>query len=350
MLIRLITGLNRTDEENCSIVNFNLVTSLIDVICLSDTSFARGKQNDCHSFMMALFNTVKDEMKTQDRSRSRNRETSGRRVKSADRLLDKPGNQTVYSLQKRSQSNRRLTKEDEDFGGPHIDANMKTINIEKESPLFMFEGYLSRRFTYEPCGHDEFSDKQLFTSILVPVRDHMIFNWSVEEGLDLLCTTEEFDGNDLPCTLCSNEAATKSQQQENKTQKKKITKSKQIFTTLPNILIVQIGKFREDGTRLEKMHKLVKYKEYLHVTETCVSEKQQVKEIKKKYMLYGVALHSGTINFGHYYAYVRKNSCDSNERSNLWYECNDSSVFPVSQKDVLNDPKAFLLFYKSEKI
>ncbi|KAJ8314920.1 hypothetical protein KUTeg_007070 [Tegillarca granosa] len=277
MLIRLITDLNSIDEENySSIVNFNLVTSLIDDICLSDNSFARGKQNDSHSFIMALFNTVKNEIKTQDRSRSRNRETSGRRVKSAERLLDKPGNQAVHSLQKRSQSNRRLTNEDEDFGGRHIDANMKTINIEKESPLYMFDGYLSRRFTYEPCGHDEFSDKQLFTSILVPVKD-------------------------------------------------------------------------QHGTRLEKMHKLVKYKEYLLVTETCVSEKQQIKEIKKKYMLYGVALHSGTINFGHYYAYVRKNSCDTTEGSRFWYECNDSLVFPVSPKDVLNDPKAFLLFYKSEK-
>lgn len=65
-------------------------------------------------------------------------------------------------------------------------------------------------------------------------------------------------------------------------------------------------------------------------------------------MLYGVALHSGSIRYGHYTAYVRQDQGIRNttEDHGCWYKCNDSFVNRVSTEDVLNDERAILLFYK----
>ena len=61
-----------------------------------------------------------------------------------------------------------------------------------------------------------------------------------------------------------------------------------------------------------------------------------------KYSLYGIGNHSGSINFGHYYAYIKIN--------NSWYNFNDSSVSPHSKGENNSSSEAYILFYKKKSI
>lgn len=56
-----------------------------------------------------------------------------------------------------------------------------------------------------------------------------------------------------------------------------------------------------------------------------------------KYRLKGVVSHGGSLNFGHYIAYV----CTDNQ----WYYASDSSVSTVSVDRVLRC-EAYMLFYE----
>ena len=61
-----------------------------------------------------------------------------------------------------------------------------------------------------------------------------------------------------------------------------------------------------------------------------------------KYTLYGIGNHSGSIDFGHYYAYIKIN--------NSWYEFNDSHVSPYSKRENNSSSQAYILFYKKNSI
>ena len=59
------------------------------------------------------------------------------------------------------------------------------------------------------------------------------------------------------------------------------------------------------------------------------------------YDLYAVINHTGSLNFGHYYA-----NCLNN---NQWYEYNDSNVMPINEIQLHNEMSAgnpYILFYK----
>ena len=68
------------------------------------------------------------------------------------------------------------------------------------------------------------------------------------------------------------------------------------------------------------------------------------------YDLYGVVVHQGgSTSSGHYYSYCRTDMAlhkDSDRPGpGKWYECNDSSISPVSEKEALS-AQAYLLFYQ----
>ena len=57
------------------------------------------------------------------------------------------------------------------------------------------------------------------------------------------------------------------------------------------------------------------------------------------YDLYGVINHTGSLQFGHYYAYAYNKDYDE------WFEYNDSSVSSVTESQVVTSC-AYVLFYK----
>lgn len=62
------------------------------------------------------------------------------------------------------------------------------------------------------------------------------------------------------------------------------------------------------------------------------------------YRLIGVVNHSGTADFGHYYAYCK----DEYNAQNNWFEYNDSSVSAVREGEVVNKNAYVLLYRRSD--
>lgn len=63
---------------------------------------------------------------------------------------------------------------------------------------------------------------------------------------------------------------------------------------------------------------------------------------KGSYDLIGISNHSGSLNFGHYFAYCRDSVGD-------WYECNDSFVSKancISNQGINSSNSAYVLIYE----
>jgi hypothetical protein len=70
---------------------------------------------------------------------------------------------------------------------------------------------------------------------------------------------------------------------------------------------------------------------------------------KCEYYLTGIVVHTGgSASSGHYTAFVKKP--DSPNRNDQWYHMDDSFVEPVSEKEVLRQKDAYLLFYCRKEV
>lgn len=314
LLLQSINGLTKDGFKRK--VDFDTVARLVDTICSKDQSFIRGEQADSHSFMMALFNAIKEESK-------KNEDTKGGTTAQNTPINDEEKQKTPIKMSN-SLENDKSRNDSEDKC--------------KEEPMTMFEGYLCNKFKYQGCSHEEISEKQMFNSILIPVKEN-VHHWSLNEGLKMVLTKEEFAIEDLPCDKC--EKIKKGFFGTNKTTKQ------QIFAKLPDNLVFQLGKFRQVYSSLTKMYQRVEYPYTLEMKELTKKER---KPCAIKYNLYGVALHIGTLKYGgHYAAYVKQHVTKSNDTgSDQWYYCSDSVIEKISSDKVLNDYKASILFYHRE--
>ena len=103
----------------------------------------------------------------------------------------------------------------------------------------------------------------------------------------------------------------------------------------PNILILSLQ--RINGRRsYQKNNSPVDFPEKLNIKKYIDEECGHGDEYN--YTLYAIGNHSGTINFGHYYAFIKLNNKD-------WYEFNDSRV---SKRGTINtrSDSVYTLFYK----
>ena len=106
----------------------------------------------------------------------------------------------------------------------------------------------------------------------------------------------------------------------------------------PNILILSLQ--RQNPRTGSKNNSYVKFYDNIDMSEYLDHECWNKNDAK--YSLYGIGNHSGSINFGHYYAYIKIN--------NTWYEFNDSSVSTYSKGDDNSSSTAYVLFYKKINI
>ena len=102
----------------------------------------------------------------------------------------------------------------------------------------------------------------------------------------------------------------------------------------PNILILSLQRINARTQR--KNNCSVSFKENLDISRYIDPECGHSKECM--YSLYGIGNHSGSINFGHYYAYIKLND-------NCWYEFNDSYVSQMGRIST-SSCTAYTLFYK----
>ena len=124
---------------------------------------------------------------------------------------------------------------------------------------------------------------------------------------------------------------------------KKTVHEKQVkISQPPNVLILSLQRINErTGT---KNNCQVSFPDELDLSKYI--EYECWKENKAKYTLYGIGNHSGSLNFGHYYAYIKIKLNSINEGK--WYEYNDSIVSPHTYS-TNSSSTAYVLFYKKNK-
>ncbi|XP_033739909.1 ubiquitin carboxyl-terminal hydrolase Usp2-like isoform X2 [Pecten maximus] len=293
-------------------VNWNLMQRLMRKIFQIDRSFRQYQENDCHSFIMALFNAL---MKTeQDHKKD-----------VGNSFLDGPDPDDDSGTGKGTEN---ITND----GRPKAEADIGNTTGKSTCPTALFESRLTSQFKYSSCTDTENVDDQLFYSLLLPA---VVEVKSIAEGLDLYFKSEEFPDNMLPCRKC-------------KTQNDRTTTTRTLLVSkAPDMLMIQLARFREvtyfddHYKELEKTDHQVKFEETLTIKKAYTMDKKEL-----EYELYGVVLHSGNMHGGHY------TSCVRNLKSKKWYSCSDSSVREMPEKSLLQ-PRAFsnayLLFYSKKK-
>ena len=106
------------------------------------------------------------------------------------------------------------------------------------------------------------------------------------------------------------------------------------------ILIIQLCRFSNQGGQL------IKNENFLRCTRgesnkdltVPITEEDEV-SFTNKYSLIATINHSGTLNRGHYWAFIK------DLHSSTWYSCNDKSVFNV-EENYVNNPTSYILLYR----
>ena len=105
------------------------------------------------------------------------------------------------------------------------------------------------------------------------------------------------------------------------------------------ILIIQLCRFSNQGGQL------VKNENFFSCTQSESNKDLTVPitiedevSFTNKYSLIATINHSGTLNRGHYWAFIK------DLHSSTWYSCNDKSVFNV-EENYVNNATSYILFY-----
>ena len=136
---------------------------------------------------------------------------------------------------------------------------------------------------------------------------------SIKDCFDLFFQEEELE-DPLMCHQCKGpESFTK----------------KYSINRFPYVLILSLKRFKYNKNSNFKLRQMITYPFELELE-------------NKKYDLYGVINHYGSINSGHYTAYIKN-------RNKKWTLCNDSSISEVKDEKRVMHSNAYILFYISKE-
>ena len=200
------------------------------------------------------------------------------------------------------------------------DTEFDEVFRKRENSLIMqsFYGQIINIFRCK-CGFETYSfQKILDLPLLLPEKTGSL------KLTDLL--DEYFKGENI-------QFGTKCEKCNKKTEHEKEIKISQP----PNILILSLQ--RTNGRTQKKNDSPISFPEELNISKYIDNECGHKNE--NNYSLYGIGNHHGSLNFGHYYAYIKLNDKD-------WYQYNDSFVSKLSYLDK-NSDSAYVLFYKLNK-
>ena len=112
-----------------------------------------------------------------------------------------------------------------------------------------------------------------------------------------------------------------------------------VFWNLSDVLIIQIKRYDSD---LRKIDRHISFPTILNMNKFCMNYNEQ----SMTYKLCSMSIQSGSLNGGHYYAICNTNVENTNRKGkNKWKVFNDSSVFDISENDMMSQ-KPYCLFYK----
>ena len=156
-----------------------------------------------------------------------------------------------------------------------------------------------------------------FFNLSVPIAEEK----TLEKCIDLYTSTEKLEGDNMVLNSDSN--------------KKEIAEKNIMFFSLPDILIITLKRFDNNGRKSQVMVDFPL--KNLDLSKYVVGYDKN----SFKYDLYGICNHSGGSAGGHYTAYV-KNANDK------WYLFNDTNVDEVNLGK-LKSPQAYCFFYRKQK-
>ena len=183
----------------------------------------------------------------------------------------------------------------------------KKENKYKDLFRFFFGIKALDELKFVDCGHKRYNEF-FYNNIQLEVKG---FN-NLDNSLKNYFKTEIMDGeNKINCEGCN---------------MKRVCHKRQIFKSLPNILVVNLKRFEFDYNTMLKS-KLNNYFEFpfeLDLKEYLIEENQ---EINTTYELTGITIHFGFSDYGHYYDLIKS-------PDGKWYKFNDNCVYEFDEKDI----------------
>nr|GAT54986.1 ubiquitin carboxyl-terminal hydrolase 4 [Mycena chlorophos] len=204
-----------------------------------------------------------------------------------------------------------------------------------------FQGQFRNRMTCLTCSTTS-TTYNVFSILQLPIPHSRSNKVPLQSCLDEFFNTEVLEKEDAwDCPKC----------------KTKRRASKQLsLARLPPILVIHLKRFEINGRFSDKVDTFVDYPvKSLDLTgfmppplppgadkgRIVVAPDDPRSQIPPyRYNLYGVTNHTGNLSSGHYTAFIQ-------DRDG-WKSCDDSSIRPVDEKQVVNQ-RAYVLFYKRTK-
>lgn len=144
------------------------------------------------------------------------------------------------------------------------------------------------------------------------------------------CLNEMFkiDTIDYKCEKCNNTEG-------NLMEKKILSK--------PKTLIIKLKRYNTIntiiGSRTVKINKMIYYPDTINM------QKYYCGELTQNYKLYAIINHTGNMNGGHYYSYIKNLQDDNKTFDDQWICCNDARVYNISNEEAMTSNNAYILFY-----
>lgn len=184
----------------------------------------------------------------------------------------------------------------------------------------LFYGQHRSTVTCSTCQHQSVTFEQFFNLFVpIPSREPV----SLSDCIQLYMSGEKISG--WKCPKCKDE--------RNATKKFDISR-------LPPILVIALKRFtHEEDSWLQKKENLVTYPlEDLDMERFTIKGSEQR---YKRYNLYAMSTHTGTLRAGHYKAICR------NHITNKWHMFDDQTVEALPAHSVRNNPEVYILFYNA---
>ena len=119
-----------------------------------------------------------------------------------------------------------------------------------------------------------------------------------------------------------------------KTNKKQDVDKGIVFWSFPDVLVIDFKRFSNQNKKNQNTVHFPRVN--LDLTKYVVGYNKD----SYKYDLYGICNHTGSVQGGHYFSYIKVNDTD-------WYEFNDTNVKKMDNPESkIHSPMAYCLFYK----
>ena len=198
-----------------------------------------------------------------------------------------------------------IDKIENDIRNLYIEKN--DTNPYKDLFKFFFGIKVIDELKFVDCGHKRYNEFY-YNNIQLEIKGFK----NIEDSFKNYCKTEIMDGdNKINCEICNI---------------KRTCHKRQMFKSLPNILVIALKRFEFDYDTMERI-KLNSYFNFpfeLDMKDYLIEDNN---EKNTSYELTGITIHDGMADFGHYYDLIKA-------PDNNWYKFNDRKVKFFDEDDI----------------